>query len=130
MFLQTWVPTSMTAWCISALARELVDKIALGRISDWMCDRRSSVSGSIVWYSSSIPILRLGRFICLPLGSALWSLHGFDGLRCRFCLDSCRAAAQKGAPPVFRHFAGMFFGFADRQLDRKSVGEGNRVALG
>src|SRR5664279_5756969 len=55
----------MTAWCISALAREFVDKIALGRISDWICERRSSVSGSIVWYSSSIPMLRLGRFICV-----------------------------------------------------------------
>jgi hypothetical protein len=29
-------------------------------ISVWMCDRRSNVSGSIVWYSSSMPIENVG----------------------------------------------------------------------
>ena len=58
MFLQTPVPISTTDWCISGLTRSSSSILPFCTISAWMCERRSRVTGSTVWYSSSIPMLR------------------------------------------------------------------------
>src|ERR1039458_6565369 len=84
-----------------------------------MCDRRSRDSRSMVWYSSSMPMLRLGGFIGSPFGR---SCAGFP--RCRRLLRGrvlrlgglIRVAAQEGAPAVLGSHAGMLVGLADRQL--------------
>ncbi len=61
--LQTPVPTSMTDWCISAFTRSWSWRLPFSRISIPMCDRRSYVTGSIVWYSSSMPSVKVGVII-------------------------------------------------------------------
>ena len=68
MFLQTPVPTSTTDWCISALTRSWRIILPFARISAWMCERRSRVTGSIVWYSSSIPMVKVGDIEAPMLG--------------------------------------------------------------
>ena len=60
MLRQTPVPTSTTDWCISALMRSSSCRLPLAMISALMCERRSNVTGSMVWYSSSIPIVNEG----------------------------------------------------------------------
>src|SRR5271166_1229483 len=117
---QTLVPTSMTAWCISGLTASCSARLALGRISEAMWERRSRVSGSMVWYSSSIPMLRLGRSICLslcrPYRRFLWRRsffrRGFFGPGSRFVI----VAVQKRAPAKLRREASVLLGFAHRQL--------------
>src|SRR5579872_5914427 len=95
-----------------------------------MCERRSRVSGSIVWYSSSIPMLRLGRLIRLPLARSLTHLFGCSRSRflCSWFFNlsgGCPTQAvfawvslaiQKRAPTIFRCRPGVFFGLADRQF--------------
>ena len=54
------VPTSITDWCISALTFSLRRSLPCAISSVLMCERRSSVSGSIVWYSSSMPSVKEG----------------------------------------------------------------------
>ena len=63
MVLHTWVPTSMTDWCISALTRSSSRSLPLASISVAMCERRSRVWGSTVWYSSSMPRLKDGCMV-------------------------------------------------------------------
>ena len=60
MLLQTEVPTSTTDWCISALTRSCKSSLPFSIISAWMWERRSRVTGSTVWYSSSIPMVKVG----------------------------------------------------------------------
>jgi hypothetical protein len=60
MSLQTPVPTSTTDWCNSALTFSCSTRWPFAMSSVWMCERRSNVAGSIVWYSSSIPIEKDG----------------------------------------------------------------------
>src|SRR5438045_8880718 len=68
MLLQTRVPTSMTDWCISALTRCSRRSLPFASISVAMCERRSRVSGSMVWYSSSMPSVKLGRMVVASSG--------------------------------------------------------------
>ena len=63
MLRQTPVPTSTTDWCISALMRSSSWRLPFEMISALMCERRSNVAGSIVWYSSSIPMVKEGVVI-------------------------------------------------------------------
>ena len=60
MLRQTPVPTSTTDWCISALTRSSSCRLPFAMISVSMCERRSNVTGSTVWYSSSIPMVKDG----------------------------------------------------------------------
>src|SRR5437868_10586969 len=60
MLAQTRVPTSTTDWCISALTRSCNRSLPFSIISAWICERRSRVTGSTVWYSSSIPMVKVG----------------------------------------------------------------------
>ena len=66
MLLQTEVPTSTTDWCISALTRSCSSSLPFSIISAWICERRSRVTGSTVWYSSSMPMVKVGS-----MGTAL-----------------------------------------------------------
>jgi hypothetical protein len=61
-FAQTPVPTSMTDWCISAFTFSCIRRLPSWTISVAMCERRSNVTGSTVWYSSSIPMVKEGFF--------------------------------------------------------------------
>src|SRR5215469_2603629 len=74
-----------------------------------MCDRRSRVSGSIVWYSSSIPMLRLGRFIVLTFRGGSRNLHSYPAA-------GRRLPGEEGAPTILGNLAGVLLGFANRQL--------------
>src|ERR1019366_3584558 len=120
MCLQTRVPTSITDWCISGLTASCSASLALGRISDAMCERRWRVSGSIVGYSSSMPMLRLGRSIWLFLGRSLGRLFGrrrrFRSLLLRLGTRFRRVAAEKRTPAIFRSQAGVLPGFTNRQF--------------
>ncbi|MNC97022.1 hypothetical protein D3C83_145490 [compost metagenome] len=60
MLRQTPVPTSTTDWCISALMRSSSCRLPFEMISALMCERRSKVTGSMVWYSSSMPMEKDG----------------------------------------------------------------------
>src|SRR2546428_1196948 len=97
MFLQTPVPTSTTDWCISALMRSSITRRPCVRISVWTCDRRSYVDGSIVWYSSSIPIVRLG-FISFAPRDGAWA----RGASCLRVQQSGPAILARGADGVER----------------------------
>src|SRR5271165_2223063 len=55
------VPTSTTDWCISALTRSSSRRLPLASISVAMCERKSRLTGSMVWYSSSMPMVKVGR---------------------------------------------------------------------
>src|SRR4051812_7108779 len=61
MLTQTRVPTSTTEVCISALTRSSRRNLPWASISVSMCERRSRVTGSMVWYSSSMPREKDGR---------------------------------------------------------------------
>ena len=61
MLRQTPVPTSTTDWCISGFTRSCSSRLPFAMISASMCERRSRVTGSMVWYSSSMPMVKLGR---------------------------------------------------------------------
>src|SRR5512140_480160 len=63
--LHTFVPTSTIDWCSSGFTCSRMMR-SPSRIS-WMYDFSSRVSGSIIWYSSSIPIVSEGAFIALPV---------------------------------------------------------------
>src|ERR1700761_8768335 len=87
MLLQMRVPTSMTDWCISAFTRSSSRSLPLLSISVAMCERRSRVSGSTVWYSSSIPRVKVGR-ICCSLLALFGDFVGlFHSLLCSFLYD-------------------------------------------
>ena len=62
----TPVPTSITDWCISDLTFSFSTRLPWAISSVWMCERRSNVSGSTVWYSSSMPMVNEG-FVDPPL---------------------------------------------------------------
>ena len=61
MLLQTRVPTSTTEVCISAFTRSCSRILPAASISVSICERRSRVTGSTVWYSSSMPSENDGR---------------------------------------------------------------------
>src|SRR5579863_6568664 len=63
MLLHTRVPTSMTEVCISALTRSSRRSLPWASISVSMCERRSRVTGSMTWYSSSMPSENEGRML-------------------------------------------------------------------
>ena len=60
----------------------------------------------------------------VALFGAFTALAAFGAAR----LDFCGTAAQEGAPAVFRHFAGVLFGLADRQF-RDGVNDPVEVVL-
>src|SRR5438128_1929797 len=66
-----------------------------------MCERRSRVSGSMVWYSSSIPMVKLG-FIGLPR-------------RAR----TSGAGVQEIGPPHLRHDQRALLRLLDRQVGHR-----------
>src|SRR6187549_316797 len=53
----------MTDWCISAFTFSCIRRLPSWTISVAMCERRSNVTGSTVWYSSSIPMVKDGSLI-------------------------------------------------------------------
>ena len=61
MLRHTRVPTSTTEVCISAFTRSWRRILPAASISVSMCERRSRVTGSMVWYSSSMPSENDGR---------------------------------------------------------------------
>src|ERR1700685_737522 len=135
MSLQMPVPPSTTDWCISAFTASLSSILPLEMISESMCDRRSRVSGSMVWYSSSIPIVRLG--LILP--------SSYKGESPESTLTGRGArlggiAHQEMAPTVLHLRRLLTAGLADRELsyvlyhpieirlpDRMHIGVGSRV---
>ncbi len=60
MFRHTPVPTSTTDWCISAFTCSWSLRWPWAMNSALMCERRSKVTGSMVWYSSSMPMEKDG----------------------------------------------------------------------
>jgi hypothetical protein len=66
MLRHTPVPTSTTDWCISDLTFSFITRLPCAISSVWMCERRSKVTGSTVWYSSSMPIENEGGFMAGP----------------------------------------------------------------
>src|SRR5579863_1178666 len=64
MFRQIRVPTSTTEVCISAFTRSCRRSLPSSSISVSMWERRSRVTGSMVWYSSSMPREKDGRMGC------------------------------------------------------------------
>ena len=67
---QTPVPTSTTDWCISALTFSFSTRLPCAISSVWMCERSSKLSGSTIWYSSSIPMVNDGGFTAGPAAAA------------------------------------------------------------
>jgi len=75
MFWQTFVPTSITGWCSSALSfPESGPWLSEKMRATW--ERSSRDSGSMTWNSSSIPTVRLGRSMPHTLTAAPFIFSG------------------------------------------------------
>src|SRR5437773_1454503 len=64
--LQISVASSTIDWCNSGLTRFSKTNLPSARIC-WMCERRSRVSGSIIWNSSSIPRVKTWSLLAMVL---------------------------------------------------------------
>src|ERR1700761_7227392 len=96
MLLQMRVPTSMTDWCISALTRSSRRSLPLASISVAMCERRSRVSGSTIWYSSSMPSVKDGRMLTSDDESKRNTWGGLGGKG-----SVCRVGTPGGRPRIY-----------------------------
>src|SRR5437588_8902396 len=84
-----------------------------------MCDRRSRVTGSMVWYSSSTPMVKVGFFISFfapGAGSALrcFGFGGRNSLAC--CARLLFWALQEFAPAIVPCCSAAVLGIVHRKL--------------
>src|SRR5580700_3522124 len=111
--LQTPVPTSITDWCISGFMDSFRRTLPLAMISISIWERRSRVSGSMVWYSSSMPIVKLGFMWKhrLPYGRGSVTLRASSR-----CPGSPGFWIQEICPAQLFHHARTGLGLLDGQI--------------